>query len=181
MYIKKTVVILFFGLALVATGCKPKGEKKETTETDKPNIIFILADILNVEYPDNVSEDSYSYLSALKLPSNSAKRKSIVHHSINGSFAYRKDDWKVCFCPGSGGWSDPKPNSKGIELLPIVQLYNLNNDIAKEHNLQAEHLEIVENFRKELSVIVNNGRSTQGENQSNDGPETWPQLNWMNK
>jgi arylsulfatase A-like enzyme len=145
------------------------------------DLFATVADVIGVDYADNVAEDSYSYLSALNLPSEAATRKSIVHHSINGSFAYRKDNWKVSFCPGSGGWSDPKPNSTGIELLPPVQLYNLDTDIGEENNLQAEHPEIVENYRKELSAIVTNGRSTEGEKQANDGPENWPQLNWMNK
>ncbi len=145
------------------------------------DLFATVADVLNVSYPDNVAEDSYSFLSALNLPSKAAKRESVVNHSINGSFAYRKGNWKVCFCPGSGGWSDPKPNSKGIELLPPVQLYNLDSDIGEEQNLQAEHPEIVEDFRKELSAIVTNGRSTVGEKQENDGPKTWPQLSWMDK
>jgi arylsulfatase A-like enzyme len=145
------------------------------------DLFATVADVIGVDYADNVAEDSYSYLSALNLPSEAATRKSIVHHSINGSFAYRKDNWKVSFCPGSGGWSDPKPNSKGIELLPPVQLYNLDTDIGEENNLQAEHPEIVESYRKELSAIVTNGRSTEGVAQSNDGPEYWPQLKWMNK
>ena len=145
------------------------------------DLFATVADVIGATYPDNTAEDSYSILPALKLPSNAKVRTSIVHHSINGSFAYRKGDWKVNFCPGSGGWSDPKPNSKGIELLPPVQLYNLADDIGEENNLQAENPKIIEEFRAELSEIVRNGRSTPGEPQKNDGPETWPQLKWMNE
>lgn len=139
------------------------------------------ADVIGAELQDNMAEDSYSFLAALNVPSDAPERESIVHHSINGSFAYRKGDWKACFCPGSGGWSDPKPNSKGIDLLPPVQLFNLADDITEEHNLQAEHPEIVEKFRAELTAIVNNGRSTEGEKQANEGTDNWPQLKWMDK
>jgi len=137
------------------------------------------AEIIGVEYPDNVAEDSYSILSALGMKSSLPTRESIVHHSINGSFAYRKGDWKAIFCPGSGGWSAPTPNSKGIAELPSEQLYNLSEDIGEHNNLSAENAEILEQYRTELSKIVTDGRSTQGARQKNDGPEKWKQLHWM--
>ena len=145
------------------------------------DLFATVADIIGIDYADNIAEDSYSFLSALKLKTKSKVRESIVHHSINGSFAYRKGDWKVIFCPGSGGWSAPKPKSKGIEKLPEVQLYNLADDIAEENNLQDEQSSIVEKYRKELSRIVTDGRSTKGKPQKNDGPEKWKQLSWMDK
>ncbi|AWX43653.1 Cerebroside-sulfatase [Flagellimonas maritima] len=136
-------------------------------------------DILKSSLSDDTAEDSYSFLSSLGAESSFPKRESIVHHSINGSFAYRKGDYKAIFCPGSGGWSFPRPNDKAIDSLPKFQLYNLNNDIGEEHNLLNEQPELFEQYRKELSAIVSNGRSTEGEIQKNDGPETWPQLSWM--
>jgi len=143
------------------------------------DLFATVADIVEVDYEDNVAEDSYSFLPALNVKSKSDIRESIVHHSINGSFAYRKGNYKVIFCPGSGGWSVPRPNSDAIEKLPKVQLYNLTDDIAEENNLQAEKSNIVETYRKELAQIVNRGRSTKGKPQNNDGPEKWKQLSWM--
>ncbi len=145
------------------------------------DLFATVAEIIGAEYADNVAEDSYSFLPALKLKSNSVVRESIVHHSINGSFAFRKGNWKAIFCPGSGGWSAPKPNSEGIEKLPKVQLYNLADDIGEDNNLQDEHASIVEKYRKELSGIVTDGRSTKGTLQKNDGPEKWKQLKWMDE
>ncbi len=145
------------------------------------DLFATLAEIIGVDYADNVAEDSYSFVPALKIKSNSKVRESIVHHSINGSFAYRKGDWKVIFCPGSVGWSAPKPNSEGIEKLPKVQLYNLAEDIGEENNLQKEKPSVVEQYRNELTKIVNDGRSTKGEPQKNDGSEKWKQLKWMDE
>ncbi len=139
------------------------------------------AEIIGVDYPDFVAEDSYSYIPALGINSTSQVRESIVHHSINGSFAYRKGDWKAIFCPGSGGWSSPRPNSKGIDSLPPEQLYNLTADIGEQNNLSEEKAEILERYRMELAKIVTDGRSTPGEKQTNDGPEKWKQLKWMTK
>jgi len=157
---------------------KPGKSEQIVCTTD---LFATVADIISSEIPDNMAEDSYSILPALGLGLNAETRKSIVHHSINGSFAFRKGDYKVNFCPGSGGWSDPKPNSPGIEELPAVQLYNLKTDISEENNIEDQYPDIVEEFRDELTQIVINGRSTKGEPQKNDGPETWPQLKWMNK
>ena len=141
-----------------------------------------IADVLDVKPTDTMAEDSFSFLPALKIKSSSMVRESIVHHSINGSFAYRKNEWKAIFCPGSGGWSFPRPRDKAaIDSLPKFQLYNLSSDIEEEHNLQNQQSELLEQYRKELAEIVSNGRSTEGAKQKNDGPETWSQLSWMDE
>lgn len=155
---------------------KPGKSEQLVCTTD---LFSTLADIIGQELPDNIAEDSFSFLPALQ--GNAGQRESIVHHSINGSFAYRKGDWKAIFCPGSGGWSAPRPNSEGIENLPQIQLYNLRTDSAEENNLQTENGNLVEQFRQELAKIVADGRSTPGKPQKNDGSKTWPQLSWMEK
>lgn len=138
------------------------------------------ADVLKAAIPDNAAEDSYSFLKAMGVKSDAEQRSSIVHHSANGSFAYRKGKYKAIFCPGSGGWSMPRPNSKEAKALPPVQLYDLNADISEQNNLQAEHADIVEQYRSELTDIFKNGRSTKGVPQTNDGTENWERLNtWM--
>ena len=156
-----------------ALACKSKPRKSDqlVCTTD---LFATFADIMEKELPDNVAEDSFSFLPALEGKSGS--RESIVHHSINGSFAYRKGDWKAIFCPGSGGWSAPRPNSEGIENLPQVQLYNLKNDNAEENNLQAENEKLVEQYRQELAKIIADGRSTPGTPQKNDGEYPWKQI-----
>ena len=155
-------------------------EKVNTRKTNQllctTDLFATVADIIGVEYQDNIAEDSFSFLQALGVSSVKAARESIIHHSINGSFAYRRDDFKVIFCPGSGGWSAPKPKSKDIEPLPDIQLYNLQADIAEKNNLQKDKLEIVEQYRIELLQIIKSGRSTAGEKQLNDGLSNWPQL-----
>lgn len=138
------------------------------------DLFATFAEITGNEIPDNMAEDSFSFLPALEGKTGS--RESIVHHSINGSFAYRKGDWKMIFCPGSGGWSYPRPNSEGIENLPPVQLYNLKTDFTEGNNLQAENENLVEQYRSELVEIITDGRSTPGEPQQNDGEYPWPQI-----
>ena len=140
-----------------------------------------VADLLGATYSDRVAEDSFSLLPALKLKSRAPVREAIVFHSINGSFGIQKGKWKVAFCPGSGGWSYPKPgrDTLAIKQLPEVQLYDLSDDIGEGRNLQTEHPEIIEEYRSLLTKYVMDGRSTKGAPQKNDGPQTWPQLSWM--
>lgn len=125
------------------------------------------ADITGANLPDNAAEDSFSFLPALLGESGKAMRQSIIHHSINGSFAIREGDWKLELCAGSGGWSDPRPGSPGEKELPDTQLYNLVSDIAEKNNLQADKPEIVARMTAQLEQIVSTGRSTPGAPQKN--------------
>ena len=84
-------------------------------------------------------------------------------------------------CPGSGGWSFPRPD-KDEELLktmPPVQLYNLKNDPVEKINLQSEFPEKVDELKALLTKYIVEGRSTAGEAQSNDGNKIWKQLWWI--
>jgi arylsulfatase A-like enzyme len=158
-------------------------EKVKTGKSDQlvctTDFFATVTDAINVKIEDNVAEDSFSFLSALNVKSKAEVRESIVHHSINGSFAYRKNDWKAAFCPGSGGWSLPRPNTKEAKALPKFQLYNLKNDIGEENNLEDKNPELLERYRDELAQIVLKGRSTEGATQKNDGKKRWKQLSWM--
>jgi len=82
------------------------------------DLLATCADILGVELPDNAGEDSVSNLPIWDGSSLDASvREATVHHSFNGSFSIRKGKWKLEMCPGSGGWSYPRPG-KECEGLP---------------------------------------------------------------
>jgi len=121
------------------------------------------------------AEDSFSFLPSLK-GSDQQVRESLIHHSIQGQFAIRQGRWKVSLCPGSGGWSDPKPNvALKSDELPPVQLYDLEADPGEKTNLQHKHPELVRQMVDRLVTIIRNGRSTKGPAQMNEGwPDTFP-------
>lgn len=144
------------------------------------DMLATCADILDEKLADNAGEDSVSNLPVwLGEQYEKPLRDATVHHSINGSFSIRQGNWKLEFCPGSGGWSSPQPDSDEVKGLPAIQLYDLNADIGERDNLQDKHPEIVNHLSELMTQYVRNGRSTPGVAQENTGPKYWPQLNWM--
>ena len=124
---------------------------------------------------DHMAEDSYSFNADLTGTGKTA-RPTTIHHSINGSFAIRQGKWKLNLCPGSGGWSPPRPgrDDDTLKKLPPVQLYDLAADPAESNNLQARHPEIVEQLVNRLAGEIKEGRSTVGASQTNEGTIPFP-------
>lgn len=143
------------------------------------DLLATLADLTGTKPGPSDGVDSYSMLPALLGEDEGPLREATVHHSINGSFAIRKGDWKLILCPGSGGWSDPRPGSPGIEHLPPLQLYNLQEDVGETENLYARHPERVSELSDLLEKYIQEGRSTPGPVQSNVLSDDWPGLSWM--
>ena len=138
------------------------------------------ADIAGYDLSDDEAEDSYSLLPLFKQKVlGRSFREATVHHSINGSFAIRKGDWKLIMCPGSGGWSYPKPNDKIIASLPKVQLYNLRLDPRESKNIQAENPDKIAELKALLTKYIVEGRSTPGAPQQNDPIDfKWKQIDF---
>ena len=139
-----------------------------------------------VDYPlkDNEAEDSYDLLPLFDQQEiEGSFREATIHHSINGSFAIRQGDWKLIMCPGSGGWSYPRPGNKEvIATLPKIQLYDLKNDPAESNNLEALNTQKVTELKNLLTKYIKDGRSTPGILQQNDPiDKEWKQLWWMEK
>ncbi len=141
------------------------------------------AEITNYQLKDNEAEDSYSMLPLINGSfTGNIFREATVHHSINGSFAIRKGDFKLILCPDSGGWSYPKPGKDNeiIAKLPNMQLYNLKSDPNERFNLVNTNSKKVEELKNLLTNYILNGRSTSGAKQQNDTGNHWKQLWWLN-
>ena len=132
------------------------------------DLMATVADLVGTKLPDNMGEDSVSILPDLLGTTSEPVREATVHHSINGSFSIRQGKWKLELCPGSGGWSDPRPKEARRLKLPEIQLYDLSVDIGEKENVYDQFPDVVERLTKLLQKYVENGRSTPGEPQKND-------------
>lgn len=143
------------------------------------DLLATMADIHGNTLPDDTAEDSVSNLSVWRGGIRDGNlREATIHHSVDGSFSIRAGRWKLEMCPGSGGWSFPRPG-KESEGLPPIQLYDLQADIGECTNVQDEHPDIVEQLTDLLTRYVLEGRSTPGVAQNNTGGQMWEQLWWM--
>ena len=136
------------------------------------------ADIVGYQIEDTEGEDSFSMLPLITGEKDNGIREYTVLHSLDGSFGIRKGNWKLNACEGSGGWSYPNHrNIKNENLkLPVMQLYNLKDNIGETKNLISEHPEIAAELKAALKKIILDGRSTPGAIQKNDGMEGWTQI-----
>jgi len=140
------------------------------------DFIRTFAEISGYAVQEDEAEDSFSLLPALLKPGyGKTIREATVHHSVNGNFSIRKGDWKLLFSAGSGGWSHPTPG-KEEEGLPAVQLYNLKNDPSEKVNVQDQYPEVVSELKNLMKKYLEDGRSTKGKPQQNNGPFPWKQL-----
>ena len=143
------------------------------------DLMATVAEIVGTSLPPGAGEDSYSLLPVLTGAAYSKPlREATVHHSIGGRFAIRQGNWKLILWPGSGGWSYPH-TPEDLQGLPPMQLYNLADDPAEEKNLVSAYPPRVAKLRALLTRYVEEGRSTSGPEQTNDGPARWAQLEWM--
>lgn len=156
---------------------KPGSQSDETICT--VDFMATAAELLGVELTDNTAEDSYSMLPVLRREKYKRPlREATVSHSNDGRFAIRKGEWKLILWPGSGGWAYPS-TEEDMKGLPRFQLYNLRKDPSETTNLVSVYPKKVSELKSLLERYIKEGRSTPGQSQKNDGPERWPELDWM--
>lgn len=158
------------------SGAKPHHVEQTVCLTD---FYATFAALNGYKLKDTEGEDSYSLLPAIVSETEvSPIREATVHHSIAGQFTIRQGEWKLLLSPSSGGWSAPRPkDSVALATLPSVQLYNMKTDPSEKKNLEAQYPEKVAELRSLLVKYVEEGRSTPGKPQKNDGDYPWRQLN----
>lgn len=128
------------------------------------DIFATVLSVLESDLPEAGAEDSISFLDAALGRESSAGRSSLVSHSNFGEFAYRDGPWKLVF-------KNSKPNLNESRGLPrVIELYNLDDDIAEERDLAADRPEVVEQLRAKFDSVVSTGASRPGIDSANDAP-----------
>lgn len=142
------------------------------------DLMATLAEYFESAIPDDMGEDSVSHL-CLWRGEDRPVRDHLVHQSIDGSLALRMGRYKLEMCPGSGGWSYPRPGKDCTKELPEYQLYDLEEDIGEKENLAMKLPDLAKEMKLKLRDIVLNGRSTPGAIQKNSGAEVWETVRWL--
>ena len=151
---------------------------KESFETDylscTTDLMATVADLFGEELPENVGEDSMSFLPILLGEKKEDEyRGGIVHHSDSGVFSIRKDQWKLIFDEGAGSRrKDPK--DKPVINPGEIQLFNMETDFVESTNVANDNPEVVKELKMLMASFINDGRSTEGKEQQNDpSPKGW--------
>ncbi|MDF7809211.1 arylsulfatase [Pontiellaceae bacterium B12219] len=135
------------------------------------DLMATAADLSGAKIPENAGEDSVSFLPAFAGKEIQSTRNGVIHHSIDGHFAYRQGKWKLCLARGSGGWTSPDEKAAAEKGALAAQLYDLEKDPGETTNLYESHPEVAERLLKLLKQDVERGRSTAGAMVKNDVPE----------
>jgi arylsulfatase A len=131
-----------------------------------------MRDLTGQPKEDDGGEDSFSLVPAFE-GKGMTERKTLISHSIGGSFSIRQGDWKLCLSAGSGGWSAPREPDAKKKGLPPVQLFNLGLDKAEQKNLVDENPGKVKSLIQLLGKEVEQGRCTPGNPVPNDREVTF--------
>lgn len=143
------------------------------------DLLATCADIVGAKLPPNAGEDSYSLLPAMRGDDYPRPlRGPLIHHSASGYFAIREGQWKLNLFRGSGGSLAPRlVQPRGNE--PPMELYDMKDDWRETTNVYEQHPDVAQRLTALATRIVQNGRSTPGDAQQNDGSQLWPELTWI--
>ncbi len=149
-----------------------KGKVATGTRNDQlvclTDLYATFAELSGASYPASEGVDSISFADSLVGKTPSTPRQSVIHHSISGMFSIREGKWKLLCSPGSGGWTDPRPEKAAKNGDPMTQLYDMDLDIGEQQNLASKNPEKAQALRAHLDEQISNGRSTPGPKQKND-------------
>lgn len=142
------------------------------------DFLATIADILDVDLPDNAGEDSYSLFPVMEGGAvDDISHGPVIHHSASGHFAIREGKWKLNMLRGSGGSLPPRLIVPQVDDA-LYELYDIVSDPGETKNLYFDQPEIVDRLSKKITTIIQQGRSTLGSNQDFVKAD-WPQLTWM--
>ena len=133
------------------------------TVSDEPveltDVFSTVMEIFDETSTGEMAPDSHSFLSVLKGEESEAPvRPYLVHHSLRGVFAIRKDGWKLVEKRGSGGFSSPKWPNQLPTKGPGGQLFHLAEDLRETKNLWDAEPEKTAELKQLLEEISAEGR-----------------------
>ena len=126
------------------------------------DVFATCAELLGKNLPFDSAEDSISFLDTILGKSETPHRDHVVSHSVGGEFAYMEGPWKVVYKNESANRNESRGKAR------VVELYQLEDDVAEATNLVEEKPEIAKMLSNKLRSVVARGTSREGPDQSND-------------
>ncbi|QDT08438.1 sulfatase family protein [Stieleria marina] len=118
------------------------------------DLLATCGQIVDVPLPPGAAPDSKSILPALLSESPTEPvRDFAVHHSLWGTFAIRRGQWKMIPHRGSGGFTFPKTIDVAKVGGPPGQLYDLENDPSETNNVWQQHPAVVAQLQQLLDDV----------------------------
>lgn len=139
------------------------------------DIYATCAEMLGHDLKSNEAEDSFSFANLLKATEAKAMRQALVHHSLQGRFAYRSGDWKLIYWQDGGGFGDKSVANDWKESLTVdrMQLFHLKLDPSEKQNVIGENIEVAKRLTDELKQLIETGSSRPNSSGINDVPVHW--------
>ncbi|MEZ6122981.1 MAG: arylsulfatase [Planctomycetaceae bacterium] len=118
------------------------------------DVMATLADVTKVSLPDDAAPDSFSFHDVLtgQRPESNPVRTELALQSGSGFMTLRDRHWKLIQGLGSGGFSEPK-RIRPQPGQPSGQLYDLQSDLAEEHDQYAAQPDRVRLMSDRLRTI----------------------------
>lgn len=129
------------------------------------DLFATLADIIGSPLPDRVAMDGFSFAKDLVGGTTQSRstRRTAVHHSFVGTFAYRSGPWKLILDDQSGGFDGvypelemggvPSPDKSGWRL------FNLETDPGETQDVRQENTDVFDRLVEEFELV----RRSEGE------------------
>jgi arylsulfatase A len=135
-------------------------ERTSTRLIGTTDVVATIADLTGASLPRTAAEDSISFATNLRNPSNGGERReALVHHSQSGSFAIRQGPWKLILSPGAGTEADTAAGSPEVRELHAMQLFDLEKDPKETTNLVAAQPAVARRLEALLKTYRESGRS----------------------
>ena len=146
--------------------------KRDSSLISLSDFYATFAEMTGYKIPDDEAEDSFSFWKILS-GEGEGTRTDLISLSGKGALALREKDSKLIFYAGSGGQSYPAADE--LEGLPPMQLYDLQEDPREQTNLVEEekYRSLVKRLTEKIRKYVDEGRSTPGKPQKNEGKQEW--------
>ncbi len=120
-----------------------------------------LAALTDQPLPEDACLDSLDVLGALLGEANAEGRVNLVQqdNGSRGTYGFRAGQWKLHRYDKKSARNVVVETELANTKVPQFQLFNLDKDPAEQNNVLAEHPDVAERLKNQLSGIIEQGRS----------------------